>query len=287
MRGARTIRREEHGWPPSLAALRAPPHFLRVMGELPSSSERVVAVVGSRAPDESGAGLARRLGAALARAGAWVVSGGAAGIDAAAHRGALEAGGRTAVVLGGGLDHLYPAAHRALFARVVDGGGCLAAEVEDDVRPAPFRFAERNRIVAALASATVVVRAGERSGALITAARARELGRPVLAAMDGGPAECTAGLVGLVGLPGTGAHPFRDPDEALRFLGLARRTTPPPALAGDEAVLWGALRSEHEHADMVARRAGLGPGPARAALLALELRGLVEQKPGRGVARRY
>jgi DNA processing protein len=286
MRGARTIRREEAGWPPSLERLRAPPHFLRVKGELPSPGDRAVAVVGSRAPDAAGAALARRLGAALARAGAWVVSGGAVGIDAAAHRGALEAGGRTVVVLGGGLDHLYPAAHRALFARVVEAGGALVAEVEDDVRPAPFRFVERNRIVAALADATVVVRAGARSGALLTAERARELGWPVLAAADGGPAECTAGLEALVGLPGTGAIPFRDPGDALRALGLEARVGSPPSLAGDEAALWGALGREHEHADQVARRAGLGAGPARAALLALELRGLVEQKPGRGFARR-
>jgi DNA processing protein len=286
MRGARTIRGEEAGWPATLRELRAPPHFLRVMGELPAPSERVVAVVGSRAPDAAGAELARRLGAALARAGAWVISGGAVGIDAAAHRGALEAGGRTAVVLGGGLDRLYPAANRPLFARVVEGGGGLLSEVEDHVPPAPFRFLERNRIVAALAGATVVVRAGARSGALATAARARELGRPVLAAVDGGPAECSAGIEALVGLPGTGAWPFRDVDDALRGLGLRRPAEPPTALAGNEAALWSVLGREPEPADRVARRAGLRTGPALAGLVSLELRGLVEQKPGRGFARR-
>src|SRR5512137_1427146 len=99
MRGARTIARGEEGWPRSLDVLRQPPAFLRVKGALPAAGERVVAVVGSRAPDPDGARLARDLGAGLARAGAWVVSGGAAGIDAAAHRGALDGGGRTLVVL--------------------------------------------------------------------------------------------------------------------------------------------------------------------------------------------
>ncbi len=286
MRGARTIRRQEAGWPAALDGLRAAPLFLRVKGELPSPSDRAVAVVGSRAPDAAGAELARRLGSALARAGAWVISGGAAGIDAAAHRGALEAGGRTLVVLGGGLDRLYPAANRPLFARVLEGGGGLVSEVEDHVPPAPFRFVERNRIVAALAGATVVVRAGARSGALVTAARARELGRPVLAAVDGGPVECTAGIHGLVGLPGTGATPFRDVDGALRRLGLRRRAAAAPTLAGNEAALWSVLGREPEPADRVARRAGMRPGPALAALTSLELRGLVEQKPGRGFARR-
>jgi DNA processing protein len=158
--------------------------------------------------------------------------------------------------------------------------------VEDHVPPAPFRFLERNRIVAALAGATVVVRAGARSGALVTAARARQLGRPVLAAVDGGPAGCTEGIAALVGLPGTGALPFRDVEGALARLGLSRPVAPPPRLPGNEAALWSVLGREPEPADRVARRAGLAAGPARAALAALELRGLVEQKPGRGFARR-
>jgi DNA processing protein len=320
MRGARTVRRGDPGWPGGLDRLGRPPDFLRVRGELPAAAARVVAVVGSRRPDDAGARLARQLGAALARAGAWVVSGGAAGVDGAAHRGALDAGGRTLVVLGGGLDHLYPTSHRPLFARVVEGGGGLAAEVGDGERPARWSFPERNRLVAALAEAVVVVRAGSGSGALITAGWARRLGRPVLAAVPEGPAEVSAGLEALVGLPGCGALPFREAGDVLRLLGLAVRAGPlgsgrsagvaareglqpgvaasdgaepdaaapdgpGAALDGSAARLWGVLGASPLHADEAARAAGLGAGPAAAGLLDLEIRGLARRLAGNRYAR--
>ncbi len=197
MRSARTVRVGDEEWPRSLERLPRPPPFLRVRGTLPGPRERAVAVVGSRRADAAGELLARSLGAALARAGVWVISGGAAGVDGAAHRGALDAGGRTAVVLGGGLDHLYPTRHRSLFARVVEEGGALVSEVEDDERPSPWSFPSRNRIIAALSGAVVVVRAGERSGALATAGWARRLGLTLLAAAPEGPPEVAAGLSAL------------------------------------------------------------------------------------------
>jgi DNA processing protein len=306
MRGARTLRRGDPGWPAGLDALPRPPSFLRVRGELPGDGARAIAVVGSRHPDEAGARLARRLGAALGRAGAWVVSGGAAGVDGAAHRGALDAGGRTVAVLGGGLDHLYPAAHRPLFARVVSAGGGLAAEMEDGERPARWTFPERNRLVAALADAVVVVRAGPVSGALITAGWARRLGRPLLVAAPDGPPEATAGLAALVGLPGTGAIPFRNPGEVLAALGLAPPSAPAAApaapagasgrvpagagasgaaLEGAAARLWGVLGSAPVHADEAARAAGLGAGAAVAGLVELELLGLARRLAGNRYAR--
>lgn len=313
MRGARTIRRGEEGWPRAVDRLPRPPALLRVRGSLPGAGARCVAVVGSRGCDEEGLRLARSLGSALGRAGAWVVSGGAAGVDAAAHRGALEAGGRTAVVLGGGLDRLYPSGHRALFARVVDRGGALLSEREDAEPPAPWTFPERNRIVAALSEAVVVVRAGEGSGALLTAAWGRRLGLPVLAAVAEGPPEVTVGLATLVGLPGTGATAFREPWEVLAVLGLppggardqagaAGRAEAGPGVAGPfrpegagidaqpvagpAAALWQALGREPQVADDVARAAGLAAPVAGAALLELELRGLAERLPGNRYARR-
>src|SRR5512137_1725577 len=179
MWGARTIRRGEEGWPRALDLLPDSPDFLRIRGALPRPGDRAVAVVGSRISGAPGLAQARAIGALLARAGAWAISGGAAGIDTAVHAGAVEAGGRTVVVLGGGLDHLYPAENRGLFARVVETGGGLVAEADDDQRPARWSFPKRNRIVAVLGEATVVVRAGVRSGALLTAAHASRMGRPV------------------------------------------------------------------------------------------------------------
>ena len=255
---------------------------------MPRKGERVVAVVGSRTAGPSGLEQARRIGAALARAGAWLVSGGAIGIDAVAHAGAVEAGGRTVVVLGGGLDHLYPAENRGLFGRVVETGGGLAAEADDDQRPATWSFPKRNRIVAALGEATVVVRAGARSGALLTAGHAARLGQPVWVAA-GVAGEEGAGLRQLAG---GGAAEFRTVDELAAGLGLespgVSRTADadPGSLDGEAAALWSALGREPRGADELARRTGVGPGGVLAGLMELELLGLVERRPGRGFARR-
>jgi DNA processing protein len=288
MWGARTIRRGEEGWPPALDLLADPPDFLRVRGDLPRQGERAVAVVGSRAAAFPGLDEARRIGAVLARAGAWVVSGGATGIDAAAHAGAVEAGGRTVVVLGGGLDHLYPAENRGLFARAVETGGGLVAEADDDQRPARWSFPRRNRLVAALGDATVVVRAGARSGAILTAGHASRLGQAVWVA---------AGVTGDEGaglrlLAAAGASEYRTVEELEAGLGLAARDgsrtveAEPGSLGGEASALWSALDREPRGADEVGRRSGVGPGAVLAGLMELELLGLVERRPGRGFARR-
>ena len=192
------------------------------------------------------------------------------------------------MVLGGGLDHLYPAENRGLFARVVETGGGLAAEADDDQRPATWSFPRRNRIVAALGEATVVVRAGARSGALLTAGHASRLGQPVWVA---------AGVAGDEGeglrlLAAAGASEYRTVEELGAGLGLAARDgsrtaeAEPGSLGGEAAALWSALDWEPRGADEVARRSGVGPGAVLAGLMELELLGLVERRPGRGFARR-
>jgi DNA processing protein len=288
MKAARTIHRGEEGWPRALDLLSDSPEYLRVRGALPRDGERAVAVVGSRSASAAGLEMARRLGGAVARAGAWVISGGAVGIDAAAHAGAIEGGGRTVVVLGGGLDHLYPAVNRGLFARAVESGVGPVAEVDDGTRAAIWSFPRRNRIVAALGDATVVVRAGAGSGALLTARHATRIGQPVWVAAD---------VVGVEGdglrcLATEGASEFRTAAElatALRLEPVAEvgPAAPDPAgLAGMAAALWEALDVLPRGPDEVAQRAGVGPAAVLAGLMELELLGLVERRPGRGFARR-
>jgi DNA processing protein len=285
MRGARTIVRGEEGWPSALDLLPDPPDFLRVRGELPRPGDRVVAVVGSRAAGPRGLDQARRVGAALARAGAWVASGGAVGIDAAAHLGCLEAGGRTAVVLGGGLDHLYPAENRGLFARIVESGGGLLSEMDDGRRAAVWSFPRRNPNDAPQGEATVVVRAGAGSGALLTAGDAARLGQRVWVA-GGVPGDEGEGLRVLVS---SGASVFRTVEELVNGLGMeegvgtALAAADPRSLGGEAATLLGALDREPRGTDEVARRAGVGPAAVLAGLMEL---GLVERRPGRGFARR-
>jgi DNA processing protein len=177
--GPRSILRPgDPGWPAGLCDLADPPALLEVAGRLPLDSP-VVAVVGTRRPDRRGADLARRLGRELGEAGWLVVSGGALGIDAEAHLGALGAGAPTVVVLPTPLDRPYPAKNMELFRRAASAGAVLS-EVSIDAPMFRNRFLMRNRLVAALARVVVVVQAPARSGALSTAAVARRLGRPVL-----------------------------------------------------------------------------------------------------------
>ena len=178
-------------FPPLLRAIYDPPRRLYVRGGADDDvlARPAVAVVGARACSPYGAQVARRLGRELAAAGLVVVSGLARGIDGEAHRGALEAGGVTVAVLGCGIDRDYPAAHAELARRIRERG-LVVSEYEPGVEPAPWRFPARNRIIAGLCAATVVVEARERSGALITADLALEEGRDVLAV----PGEITSSL---------------------------------------------------------------------------------------------
>jgi DNA processing protein len=159
-----------------------PPVALWVRGaaRLDELVDRSVAVVGSRAATAYGEHVAGELGHELGERGWTVVSGGAHGIDVAAHRGALAAGAPTVAVLACGVDRAYPAAHSPVFARIVDGGGLLVSEWPPGAAPHRHRFLVRNRIIAGLTRGTVVVEAAARSGAQATARRARGLGKEVL-----------------------------------------------------------------------------------------------------------
>ena len=169
-------------WPTQLMALgpAAPWGLFVVGGELRAAAARSVAVVGARAATQYGVHVASELATDLATRGWSVVSGGAYGIDAAAHRGALAAGGVTIAALAFGADVAYPRGHVSLFARLRDDGGVLVSEFPPGTTPTKPRFLLRNRIIAALTRGTVVVEAAHRSGALNTAAAARRLGRPVM-----------------------------------------------------------------------------------------------------------
>lgn len=169
-------------WPTQLMALgaAAPWGLFVVGGELRAAAARSVAIVGARAATEYGVHVASELATDLAARGWAVVSGGAYGIDAAAHRGALAAGGVTIAALAFGVDVAYPRGHDSLFARLRQDGGVLVSEFPPGATPTKPRFLLRNRIIAALTRGTVVVEAAHRSGALNTAAAARRLGRPVM-----------------------------------------------------------------------------------------------------------
>ncbi|MGZ8782042.1 MAG: DNA-processing protein DprA [Gaiellaceae bacterium] len=276
--GFRFLARSDPGFPPLLGAIHDPPPglFLRGQAEVSLLSRPAVAIVGARACSAYGRQVARSLGRELAAAGLVVVSGLARGVDAEAHRGALEAAGATVAVLGCGIDRDYPAAHREL-ARQVAAEGLVVAEYAPGVEPAPWRFPARNRIVAGLCAATVVVEARERSGALITADFALEEGREVLAV----PGEITSGLaVGSNALLRLGATPLTCAQDVLESFGLTA-TRPAPRDVGETAgAVLKQVRAGAAGADELARACGISAGAVAVALTELELAGAVSEEDG-------
>lgn len=277
--GARVVLDEEPDYPPGLRDLADAPPVLWVLGAWPPPG-RAIAIVGARAATPYGERLARRLAHDLASAEVAVVSGAAEGIDRAAHEGALEApGGWTVGVLGCGLRHVYPAHHRGLY-RAISLRGTLVSEFPPEAPPTKGAFPRRNRLIAAIARGTVVVEARAKSGSLITADFALELGREVFA------------VPGPAGAPGSeGPHALlRDGatlvEGAADVLAACGWEAPPTAsgvgavLGPAEAALLGALGDGVLGMEGLAAATGMGAAEAGAVLLSLELAGLVRTLPG-------
>jgi DNA processing protein len=269
--GVRWIARSAPAFPPLLHAIHDPPPGLFVRGDADMDLLRrtTVAVVGARSCSPYGAQVARMLGRELGRAGLVVVSGLARGVDGEAHRGALEVGALTVGVLGCGIDRDYPAAHRELAARI-RATGLTVSEYAPGVEPAPWRFPARNRIIAGLSAATVVVEARDRSGALITADLALEEGREVFAV----PGEITSALSsGTNDLLKLGATPLTTAADVLDVFGLASTDAEPVELGSSAEAVLARLRDGPASADELARATGLDAGALSSALTELELAG--------------
>ena len=261
-------------YPPRLRELADPPPVLFVDGHTEwLDGGPVVGIVGTRAATAYGERVTRDIAAQLARAGALVLSGMARGIDGAAHRGALGAGGRSGAVLGTGIDIAYPAAHRGLHAELRERG-VVVTEQPPGEKATGGSFPERNRIIAALSDVVIVIEAGRKSGALITAARALELGR-VVAAVPG-PIDAPQ-CAGSNELLRDGAQLIASAEDALALLGL---TLPPRApaidVSGAERVVWDALGRGALDLDTLASHTALPAREVMAAVTRLELSGAVE-----------
>ena len=299
--GARVLVPTDPEFPPLLREIPEPPAVLFAWGDVSVLSRPAAALVGSRDHTAYGAEAARLLAAGVARAGAVVVSGMARGVDALAHTAALDAGGTSVGVLGNGFGVVYPAANRALYGRMV-AHGCLVTELPPGERPRAHTFPRRNRLIAGLARATVVVEARPDSGAVITADAALDQGRAVLAVP--GPITSVTSL-GCNRLIQQGAKPCLGPGDILEEMGMQRepgagsRTLPggsespaapestapgsrlPPAdLSPLQLALWPSLASAPRHVDDLAGAAAAEAGEVLVALTDLEMRGLVRQGAG-------
>ena len=277
-RGFRWLARSDPAFPQLLRSVHDPPPGLFVRGAAPLSllDRPSVAVVGARACSHYGSTVAASLARELAAAGILVVSGLARGIDGAAHRGALQSG-TTVAVLGCGIDRDYPRTHASLAGEIVRDG-LIVSEYAPGVEPAPWRFPARNRIVAGLTLATVVIEARERSGALITADLALDEGREVLAV----PGEITSQLSrGTNHLLRLGAVPVTCAGDILRVLGV----DPAPVLAASALeprleLVRAFVADAPVTADEVAQATGQSARAVAAALAELELLGAIEEVDG-------
>ena len=268
--------RADGGYPAQLHDLDEPPAALHGIGDANLvrgiTRESAITIVGSRHPSAYGLEVAGELGYLLAGAGLVVVSGMALGIDSAAHRGALEAGGPTVAVLGGGPDVVYPRSERRLYESIV-AGGAVVSEMPPGTAPGPGCFPRRNRIMAALGTMTVVVEAAQPSGSLITAERASKLGREVGAV----PGRVTTRVAqGTNGLLADGAAVIRGAQDVLdRMLGVGIQRTrrSGPSLEPELARLVEAVEGGASTPDAAALAAGMSAADAAVGLARLELLG--------------
>jgi DNA processing protein len=280
------LRPGDAGYPALLGAIASPPR-LEVMGSLDPADALSVAIVGSRRPTPYGVEVAEALAAELSARGVTIVSGFARGIDTAAHRGALHGGGRTLAVLGNGIDVVYPPENRELL-RAIRGQGAVISQFPRGTAPFPYNFPTRNRTIAGLALGVVVVEASEKSGALITAGLAADLGREVFAVPGRVTSEVSRGPHGLLR---DGAILVRDWADVVQELPEPwRRAVRAPAagltetdrtVTGAEATVLAALKPDEPlHIEELTALVALTPGRLASALVTLELEGRARQLEG-------
>ncbi len=269
-------------YPRPLWEIADPPPLLYYRGKL-GPWEPAVAIVGTRRASEYGQRWAKKLGFELGRLGFAVVSGLAAGIDGTAHRATLEAQGRTIAVLGCGVDIAYPYQNQRLYQSILHRGGTILSEYPPGTAPSPGYFPHRNRIVAGLSKATLVLEAPERSGALITAYLATDYGRDVYVLPGSLDMEHSLGCLQLID---RGAHLILSLEQLLKDLGAGgpkdrpKNSPEPLDLAPEERALWEILTTQPQSFDQIAQKSGLDTGVLSALLVNLELKGGAEQVAG-------
>ncbi len=302
-------------YPPLLKQIDDPPVLLYIIGDFPPQDAPSIAIVGSRSPTEYGKTISQQLSHQLAERGITVVSGFARGIDTCVHRGALEAGGDTIAVFGCGLSIIYPETNRGLAAEIIESGG-LISEFPMTMPPRGKNFPRRNRVISGLTLGTLVVEASERSGSLITARHAAEQGREVFAVpgqifsgvsrgthslinqgatlinsvddlLDALPQDYTKILGGESPEPTLQPRSAKQPDKIARPQSVEKRSTPTPQskanlnLTPDEQAVLSAMEADSVHIDEITRVTQLPIGKVSSLLVMLELKGIVQQLPGK------
>lgn len=268
-------------YPDRLREIEAPPPVLYLWGELAARDRWAVAIVGTRSMSPYGEAVVLDVAFQLASSGVTIISGLARGIDGLAHRAALDAGGRTIAVLGSGLDQVYPPEHRSL-AEEISASGAVISDYPLGTEPEGTNFPPRNRLISGLSLAVIIVEAGARSGALITAEFAAEQGREVFAVPGHISAPTSRGTNRLIR---DGAHPLLEVEDVLTALNLevaVRQEAVQQALPADatERRLLESLSAEPRHIDELQAELGQPVSEITASLALLELKGHVRQVGG-------
>ena len=285
--GATVITQESPSYPKSLREIHAPPIVFYLWGELNERDHHAIGIIGARHTTHYGTESAKKLAYQLAYAGLTVISGLARGIDTAAHQGALAAKGRTIAVIGSGLSKLYPPENRGLAEKIRDGNGAIVSEFSMEIEPDRQTFPIRNRIIAGWSHGILVVEAGLKSGALITASQAIEQGRSVYAV----PGHINApSALGSNRLIQQGAKLVMDASDILDDLQVLLPETKPspeaavrplPPLSEDERRVYEAINSTETPIDQISAKCDLPSAIVSSTLLRLELKRLVKQLPGK------
>ena len=284
--GAGAVFPNDKEYPPLLSQIASPPDMLFCQGMLPKADTPAIAIVGSRSATRYGVSQARKIARELAAKGVVIVSGLARGIDAAAHQGALDAGGKTVAVLGSGVGDIYPPENKELAAKIIATGGAVISELPPDAPPMPYHFPVRNRIIAGMSDCVLLIEARYKSGTHSTINHALNLGREVFA------------LPGNVDAPGSelplmllkdGAHICTCASDILETMDWEEK---PPVQASfleepesPDPILKALSREEKTLEELIAET-GLSAGELSTKLTLLEISGKIERRAGRAYALR-
>ena len=287
--GARVVTFWDDEYPLRLKRIPDPPVLLYILGEPSPLYDYAVAVVGTRLPSDNGRQITLRIARELAAAGITVVSGMAVGIDSLAHEGALQAGGRTVAVLGSGIDVIYPSTNRRLFERIISQGAVMT-EYPPGMRPEAYNFPRRNRLISGLSLGVVIVEAGLKSGALITARLALEQGRELFAVPGAAGMPRSAGVNRLIKdgaahMVESGAEIIEQLRSQLAPVLNVAATLAVPKLEGGEASVYKLLEEGPLQVDELIRQSGLGAVEINRLLTTMQLKGLVRRLPGARISR--
>ena len=284
--GARIITRIDPEYPPRLLEIHDPPMALYVKGSIESRDKQGIGIVGTRHPTHYGMETAEKMAYGLSKTGFTVISGLALGIDTAAHKGALKANGRTIAVIGSGLSRIYPESNKVL-AEHISANGAVISEFSMCREPDKTTFPIRNRIVSGLSRAVVVIEAGLKSGAIITANQALEQGRSVMAVPGRVDSPASKGCHDLIKNGARLVESVDDIIEEFEFLvprsAEAREPRPRPSVSKEEELLLKCLDSGELDMDNLIRESGLSASAVSSLLIGLEMKKLVQMRPGRVV----